>query len=150
MSLELAPHSCWSKRTKGQRCRVYGPQSLTINILTASRLLSKPSHQLIMCELDKCIILLCWKNKHLLVLATDLNYKLLAVIFKVVPASFVVSISSYSSRILSSRSFNSLSHIIPTCLRENKGCSFLAGDEAPEDMPVRIVKTPQLIQDKCL
>lgn len=53
------------------------------------------------------------------------------------PASFVVNISSYSSRILSSRSFSSLSHIIPTCLRENKGCSFLLGDVAAEDVPVR-------------
>lgn len=57
-----------------------------------------------------------------------------------IPASFVVSISSYSSRILSSRSFSSLSQIIPTCRRENKGCSFLVGDEAPEDIPVRRVK----------
>lgn len=53
------------------------------------------------------------------------------------PASFVVNISSYSSRILSSRSFSSLSQIIPTCLRENKGCSFLLGDVAAEDVPVR-------------
>lgn len=58
---------------------------------------------------------------------------------KTIPASFVVRISSYSSRILSSRSFSSLSQIIPTCLRENKGCSFLAGDEAPEDVPVERV-----------
>lgn len=67
-------------------------------------------------------------------------------IFKFTPASFVVSISSYSSRILSSRSFSSLSQIIPTCLRENKGCSFLVGDEAPEDVPVGRI-TSQSIQD---
>lgn len=125
-----------------------GYKCLKINILTASRLLSKPSHQLIMCELDKCIILLCWKNKHLLVLGTD-SLLLFSIIFKIIPASFVVSISSYSSRILSSRSFSSLSHIIPTCLRENKGCSFLVGDEAPEDMPVRRVNITPLIQDRC-
>lgn len=53
------------------------------------------------------------------------------------PASFVVNISSYSSRIVSSRSFSSLSHIIPTCLRENKGCSFLLGDVAADDVPVK-------------
>lgn len=53
------------------------------------------------------------------------------------PASFVVNISSYSSRILSSRSLSSLSHIIPTCLRENKGCSFLPGEVAAGDVPVR-------------
>lgn len=53
------------------------------------------------------------------------------------PASFVVNISSYSSRTLSSRSFSSLSHIIPTCLRENKGCSFLPGEVAAGDVPVR-------------
>lgn len=68
------------------------------------------------------------------------------IFFKFTPASFVVSISSYSSRILSSRSFSSLSQIIPTCLRENKGCSFLVGDEAPEDVPVGRT-TSQSIQD---
>lgn len=57
--------------------------------------------------------------------------------YKYKPPSFVVNISSYSSRILSSRSFSNLSHIIPTCLRENKGCSLLLGDEAAVDVPVR-------------
>lgn len=61
------------------------------------------------------------------------------------PASFVVKISSYSSRILSSRSFSSLSQISPTCLRENKGCSFLVGDVAPEDVPVK-----QRVNRKCI
>lgn len=72
----------------------------------------------------------------------SLDYLHVNITFKkktTIPASFVVRISSYSSRILSSRSFSSLSQIIPTCLRENKGCSFLAGDEAPEDVPVERV-----------
>lgn len=51
------------------------------------------------------------------------------------PASFEVRISSYSSRTLSSRSFKSRSQIMPTCLKVNRGCSFLDGDEAPEDVP---------------
>lgn len=54
-----------------------------INILTASRLLSEPSHQLIMCELNECIILLCWKNKHLLALVLrNTHYELFSIPLK--------------------------------------------------------------------
>lgn len=93
-----------------------------------------------MCEFDKCIILLCWKKKYILAFFTEHFTGCFCATsshFNTSPASFVVSISSYSSRILSSRSLSSLSQIIPTCLRENKGCSFRVGDEAPEDVPVK-------------
>lgn len=69
-----------------------------------------------------------------------LQQKLFSIRLDSLPASLDVSVSSYSSRILSSRSFSSLSQIIPTCLRENKGCSFRVGDEAPQDVPVRNTK----------
>lgn len=52
-----------------------------------------------------------------------------------IPASFVVKISSYSSRIFSSRSFSKRSQIIPTCLRVNRGCSFFNGDDAADEVP---------------
>ncbi len=42
-----------------------------INILTAGRLLTEPSHQLIVRELDERVILLCWKNEHLSALCID-------------------------------------------------------------------------------
>lgn len=117
----------------------------TINILTAGRLLSEPSHQLVVRELDKRVILLCWKNNTFIrkCMNDSLHIVPHIVFHSFIPASFVVRISSYSSRILSSRSFSSLSQIIPTCLRENKGCSFLKGDEAPEDVPVRRVEITQ-------